>query len=150
MKTLEARSARPLGLRPWEVTPDSSLAEPGSLGGLAAAIGRYWLLLAAGIFLGMGYLWFQSRVVEAGWRIRELEQRESRLLSRRTALRVERSRLESSAAIKARMEEFGIELAPPRSDQVVRVARPAAIGEAAPAASYSVRPGETAFLAIVR
>lgn len=89
--------------------------------GLAALIGRYWLAVLVGIILGMGYLWLHSRVVEYGWRIKELERSAAGLRERTSALSVEKARLENPAAIKARMEEFGIELDVPRPDQVVRL-----------------------------
>ena len=148
MKSLEGKQAQTIGLKDWGwPAVHGSTATP-TARGFAALSGRYWSVVIIGVFLGMGYLWFHSRVVEAGWRIKGLEQRADQLHGRISALRIERSRLESPAFIKARLKEFNLDLNVPRPEQIIRVRNSLESGTKNQTLFSSNRTSGTVFLTV--
>lgn len=80
-----------------------------------------WIFLLLSIGLGMGYLWLQSRVMDAGWQLKVLEKKVPRLREKIVLLRVNLAHLKNPRMIKARIEGSGLELTAPEPGQVVRV-----------------------------
>lgn len=80
-----------------------------------------WLLLITTLALGMTHLWLQSQVVNAGWKVKELEKTLNRLQAPLTAMEVKLARLKTPAVIKTKLEEKGIKMDAPATTDVVRL-----------------------------
>ncbi len=94
----------------WEVS------SPGS-----SFVRGLWIFLFLSIGLGMGYLWLQSRVMDAGWQLKAMEKRVPRLQEKIVLLRVKLAHLQNPGTIKARIEDSGLKLTASRPDQIIRI-----------------------------
>ena len=80
-----------------------------------------WILLAAGFFLGMSYLWLYSHIVDISNTIEMFERKMSHLRDRSISLESRLEYLQSPSVITSRLEEFQIALVDPYPEQLVRV-----------------------------
>lgn len=82
-----------------------------------------WVLVTAAFALGFIYLQCHNRVVETSCRLKARENARSELREELGLKQVRLEKLKSPAAIKSRIAERGLNMAPPREDQIVRVSR---------------------------
>ena len=80
-----------------------------------------WIFLILSVGLGMGYLWLQSRVMNAGWQLKAMEKEVPRLREKIVHLQVKLAHLQTPRVIKARIEESQLELTSPQADQIIRI-----------------------------
>jgi len=80
-----------------------------------------WLLLITILVLGMTYLWLQSQLVNAGWRVKELEKALNQIQGPLTVMEVKLARLQTPAVIKSKLEEKGIEMEAPVPSDVIHL-----------------------------
>lgn len=103
-----------------------------------------WVLLLAGVLLGMSYLWLYSQVVQASSAVESHENQLAYLHGRSLTLRSRLEALQSPASITRMLEEREISLADPAPGQVVRIRR-----EEIPAVEESSRAGSPRDLVIL-
>ncbi len=103
-----------------------------------------WVLLLAGVLLGMSYLWLYSQVVQASSAVESHENQLAYLNGRSLILRSRLETLKSPASITRMLEEREIALADPEPGQIVRVR-----GEEIPAIEESARAGSPRDLVIL-
>jgi hypothetical protein len=107
-----------------------------------------WILLLTAFVLGMTYLWLQSRVMEASWKIKELEKEILQLQPVVSGLEVKLARLQTPAVIKAKLEAAGIEMDAPGPGNIVRITP--IRGERRTAIQRHLQPNDIALLSVNR